>query len=165
MKTKSVLSMIIWCTFCLTACQFKQNPAQNHNMDSQQQIYQTIKQALLQIKDQQPHQKREGYQTLLKLAEQNQPDAIFNLGQLYIAPSPLAGIIQTNSQAAETLLLKSAQMNHFESQIALGMNYYFGGHGFEKNDEKSCFWLSKADTHYPNQAVVKKIMKMACAEK
>ncbi|WLF84304.1 tetratricopeptide repeat protein [Moraxella sp. ZY210820] len=145
----SLLSLCVACNSSITQSTTNTSP----------QIEQEISSAVIEIMSQQDMaKKQQAYQVLLKYAEQSNPDAIYHLGQFYIAPSRLDGVITPDSKKAEELLLKSANMNHKASQIFLGSTYKFGGHGFPRDKEKACYWMKKSVESESNP-VIERLMK------
>lgn len=141
--TLSLLSLCVACSSQNNDVVNRQNTTST--VQSTANIEKEISSAVIEIMSQQDMaKKQQAYQVILKYAEQNNPDAIYHLGQFYIAPSRLDGVITPDSKKAEELLLKSANMNHVSSQIFLGSTYKFGGHGFPRDKEKACYWMKKS---------------------
>lgn len=152
MKKAFLCGLILLCSLSV-ACSKQQNTATNA-----EQINMELSSAVQQILGSDVEQKKQGYQVILKYAEQNNADAIYHLGQFYIEPSRLDGIITPDAKKAEELLLKSAKMNHVSSQSFLGITYKWGAHQFPRDKEKSCYWLKKSVESESNP-VIEGLMK------
>lgn len=143
MKPQLTLSKLI-STFILTACATTAPPQQPTSNTLPANAEQQLTTAVLQIlKTEQRDEKIKAYQVILELANQNYPDALASLGQMYITPSPLKDIIEPNPKQAEALLTKAANMNHDLSQIMLANNYLLGANQFPRDIQKACYWHKK----------------------
>lgn len=149
---KSYMSLVVACTLFLVACGTK----------SPEQQAQIINQAVMQILDNKGNAKvqQKAFDELMELAQKGNPDAMYQVGQLYIEPSAMQGVIQTSPQEAEKWLLKSAELDHRPAQIALGNAYKLGAYRFEKSHEKSCHWLKKA--FHGDDSIIAKVNLEPC---
>lgn len=84
-----------------------------------------------------------GLEWLQKAVDQNEPEAIYQLGQLYLPPSPL-GVVTPNIETAHTLLYQAANMNHVHAQYFVGLGAWLGAHGFKRDLNEAKQWFSKA---------------------
>ncbi len=82
---------------------------------------------------------------LRHLAELGQPDALFQLGNLYFQSSPRSGIPH-NSKKAFELFMKAANKGHVASQHNIGV-LYLKGLGVAQNTEKALAWFMIAADH------------------
>lgn len=159
MKSLSTLLTLSLLSLCVACSSQNDSLIDKNTTQISSSAEQDINSAVMDIISQQDMaKKQQAYQVLLKYAEQNNPDAIYHLGQFYIAPSRLDGVITPDAKKAEELLLKSANMNHVSSQLFLGSTYKFGGHGFPRDKEKACYWMKKSVESESNP-VIEGLMK------
>lgn len=74
-----------------------------------------------------------------RAAQQDDPDAEYNLGQLY----RLGQGVELSYPSAQSYYLKAAQKNHPLAQLNLGTLYYSGKLGADQ-EENAFYWLHKA---------------------
>src|SRR5205085_2374519 len=88
---------------------------------------------------------RQGYDLLMNAADQGYPDALCELGYMY-----MNGIVQNNSEKAIHYLRMAAERGNPRATYILGFNYLEGGF-FVKDENKGLELLNKAaDLNFPN---------------
>lgn len=108
-STLKKLGFMMVCMLFLTAC--------HKNPEQQEKI---INDAVMQILENKGNSKvqQDAFDELMALAKDGNPNAMYQLGQLYIEPSAMQGVIQTDPKEAEKWLLKSAELDHRPAQIS-----------------------------------------------
>lgn len=102
-----------------------------------------------------------GMMWLEKAAASNEPEAIYQLSELYITPT-LSGLEQHNKRSKQ-LLYKAAEMNHATAQMVLGVRLNTGVYGLDQNPKEAVHWLERAvnNGHKGARVILENLSAMA----
>lgn len=85
---------------------------------------------------------QKGIEWLQKAVDQKSAEAQYLMSELYITPEDYG--LKANEELAKKLLLASAEQHYSIAQLAVGMRYKLGTHGFPQDLVQAKAWFEKS---------------------